>query len=195
MLVKITNKLKYIYYKTQFNQFGYGSSLRNPLTIKCAKNITIGKGTAIGYKAWLAAVPLPTSKRCVLNIGNHCSIGNFNHIYATQQIVIEDNVLTADKVYISDNMHGYQDVTIPIQVQPIVQKKEVRIGTGTWIGENVCIMGCTIGKQCVIGANAVVTKDIPDYCVAVGNPSKIIKRYCFDTNSWKKTNSDGTFIQ
>ena len=91
-------------------------------------------------------------------------------------------------------MHGYEDVNTPINLQPIVQKNTVVIGRGSWIGENVCIIGCSIGKQCVIGANAVVTKNIPDYCVAAGNPAKIIKRYCFDTNSWKKTNADGTFI-
>ncbi|MBL0145317.1 MAG: acyltransferase [Chitinophagaceae bacterium] len=194
MLAKIINKLKYFYYKTKFKQFGYGSSLRSPLNINCAQNISIGKSTAIGYKAWLAAVPLTNSTTAALIIGNHCSIGNFNHIYATQKIVMEDGVLTADKVYISDNMHGYEDVTTAIKLQPIVQKNEVVIGKGTWIGENVCIMGCSIGKQCVIGANAVVTKDIPDYSVAAGNPAKIIKRYCFDTKNWKKTNSDGTFI-
>jgi carbonic anhydrase/acetyltransferase-like protein (isoleucine patch superfamily) len=194
MLTKIINKLKYFYYQIKFNQFGYGSSLRSPLTINCPKNISIGKSTAIGYKAWLAAMPLTNGKNCTLSIGNNCSIGNFNHIYATQKIIIEDYVLTADKVYISDNMHGYEDVNTPVNLQPVVQKSTVIIGRGTWIGENVCIMGCTIGKQCVIGANAVVTKNVPDYCVAAGNPVKIIKRFCFDTNSWKKTNPDGTFI-
>ena len=41
-------------------------------------------------------------------------------------------------------------------------------------------------KNCVIGANSVVTKNIPDYCVAVGAPARIIKRYCLDTQEWKK---------
>ncbi len=190
----ILYKFKYVYYKTKFKQFGYGSSLRNPLNINSPQNIRIGKSTAIGYKAWLAAVPHTGQPTCQLIIGNNCSLGNFNHIYATHKIVLEDYVLTADKVYISDNLHGYEDVNTPVLLQPIVQKNTVLIGRGTWIGENVCIIGCSIGKQCVIGANAVVTKNIPDYCVAAGSPAKIIKRYCFDTNSWKKTNSDGTFI-
>lgn len=194
MIKRIYYKIKYFYYKSKFKKFGYGSNLRSPLNINCPQNISIGKTTVVGYKGWIAAVPLTSTGKSELIIGNYCAIGNFNHIYATQKIVIEDYVLTADKVYISDNLHGYEDVNTPVNLQPIIQKSTVTIGRGSWIGENVCIMGCTIGKQCVIGANAVVTKNIPDYCVAAGNPAKIIKRYNFDTNSWQKTNSDGTFI-
>ena len=54
------------------------------------------------------------------------------------------------------------------------------------MGENVCVIGAKIGKQCVIGANSVVIHDIPDYCVAVGSPAKIIKRYDYSTQIWKK---------
>ena len=58
------------------------------------------------------------------------------------------------------------------------------IGDDSWIGENVCIIGASIGRHCVIGANAVVTKEIPDYCVAVGNPARVIKRYDFEQKDW-----------
>ena len=67
-----------------------------------------------------------------------------------------------------------------------MQKKPVIIGEGSWIGENVCIIGASVGKHCVIGANAVVTKDIPDYCVAVGTPAKIIKKYDTKIKKWIK---------
>ncbi|MFC4262698.1 acyltransferase [Ferruginibacter yonginensis] len=194
MIKRIYYKIKYLYYKTKFKKFGYASVLRSPMSLGGTKNISIGKCTFIGYNAWLAAVPHTGQSTCELTIGDNCSIGNFNHIYATGKIVIEDYVLTADKIYISDNLHGYEDVTIPIKLQKIVQKNSVVIGYGSWIGENVCILGCSIGKQSVIGSNSVVTKSIPDYCVAVGNPAKIIKRYCLETKQWKKTNPDGDFI-
>lgn len=77
--------------------------------------------------------------------------------------------------------------------QPIKQLNHVRIGEGAWLGENVCIIGASVGKQSVIGANSVVSKDIPDYCVAVGAPAIIVKRYNFDKNQWEKTFPDGTF--
>ncbi|MEP6803971.1 MAG: acyltransferase [Flavobacterium sp.] len=158
------------------------------------KNISIGKNVNIAYKTWLAAVPHTYTEKCELIIGDGSSIGNFNHIYATESIIIGENVLTADKVYISDNLHDYQDINIPIINQPIKQIGTVIIGDGTWIGENVCVIGVKIGKNCVIGANSVVTKNIPDYCVVVGSPSYIIKRFCLDTKEWKKTNKMGDFI-
>lgn len=61
----------------------------------------------------------------------------------------------------------------------------MEIGEGTWLGENVCVIGAKIGKHCVIGANSVVTKDIPDYSIAVGAPARIIKQYNFKENVWK----------
>ena len=67
-----------------------------------------------------------------------------------------------------------------------MQNGKVRIGSGSWIGENACILGVIIGKQCVIGANSVVTKDIPDYSVAVGIPAKVIKKYNFETQQWER---------
>ncbi|WP_289818532.1 DapH/DapD/GlmU-related protein, partial [uncultured Duncaniella sp.] len=69
----------------------------------------------------------------------------------------------------------------------------VRIGEGSWLGVGVSVLGANIGRHCVIGANAVVTKDIPDYCVAAGIPARIIKRYDFDSREWRKTTPDGHF--
>jgi acetyltransferase-like isoleucine patch superfamily enzyme len=54
------------------------------------------------------------------------------------------------------------------------------------LGENVCILSASVGKHCVIGANSVVTHDIPDYSVVVGAPARVIKKYNFDTQRWEK---------
>ena len=63
----------------------------------------------------------------------------------------------------------------------------VLIGDDTWIGTNVVIAGTIkIGKHCVIGANAVVTHNVPDYCVVVGNPARIIKKYNTESNQWER---------
>lgn len=67
----------------------------------------------------------------------------------------------------------------PIIDQPIKQIGEVIIGDGTWLVENVCIIGAKIDKNCVIGANSIVTKDIPDYSVVFGTPAKIFKDMIF----------------
>ena len=68
------------------------------------------------------------------------------------------------------------------------QLNEVLIGEGSWIGENVCIIGAFVGKNSIVGANSVVTNNIPDYCVAVGAPARVIKRYDHKDNQWVKNN-------
>lgn len=180
--------------KTKFKSYGNKVSILLPLKINGIENITIGNNVSIACKAWLAAMPLTGSKNCELVIRDGSSVGNFAHFYATKSIVLGKNVLVADKVYISDNLHVYEDITKPIMHQAIKQIGTVSIGDGSWIGENVCIIGAKIGKNCVVGANAVVTKDVPDYCVVVGSPAKIIKMYCFETQTWRKTFENGNFI-
>ena len=172
-----------IIYKYSFQKFGISSIYDRPLRYKGSKNISIGNHCVIQYKTWLEALPL-TGNNVQLIIEDGCVVGHFNHIYATKSIVLHKNVLTADKVYISDNLHGYEDISTPIISQPIVQNRDVEIGEGAWIGENVCILGAHIGKNCVIGANSVVTHDIPDYSVAVGSPAKVIKQYDFNQKRW-----------
>lgn len=183
-----------IIWKYKFASFGTKSYISNPLRIDGAINITIGKNVYVNYKTWLAALPFTREKKCSLVIEDHCIIGAFNHIFCTGSIIIEKGVLTAQRVYISDNLHDYKDIHVYIRDQPILQNRTVVVGEGSWLGENVCILGCKIGKHCTIGSNSVVTKDIPDYCVAVGIPAKIIKRYDFSTQSWRKTNPQGEFI-
>jgi acetyltransferase-like isoleucine patch superfamily enzyme len=121
-----------------------------------------------------------------LRIGNNSSIGYFNHLAAVNELIIGEHVVTANNVYIADNTHDYHNVNVPIMLQNVNALKPVRIGDGTWIGEHVCIIGASVGKQCVIGANAVVTNDIPDYSVAAGVPARIIKRYDFEQQRWVK---------
>ncbi len=179
---------KFPWYYITLKELGRHTRIKKPLKIEGYKNIAIGSNAVIGKFSWLAAVNL-TDKKSFLKIGSGCRIGNLNHIFATSSIIIEDNVLTADKVYISDNQHTYDSINIPILKQDIKQLNEIRIGEGTWIGENVCIIGASIGKNCVIGANSIVNKNIPDYCVAVGSPAKVIKKYCFEKKTWIRINS------
>lgn len=178
--------LSVLLYEWRFKRFGKKSRIESPLLIEGAGNIEVGERVCIKPKTWLACLPLTGEKNPIISIGNGSVIGHFNHIYATKSIVIEDYVLTADKVYISDNLHSYEDINTPIIGQAIKQLSPIIIGEGSWLGENVAVIGASIGKHCVIGANAVVTKDIPDYSVAVGIPAKVIKRYNLETKKWEK---------
>lgn len=179
------------HYRRVLKEFGSNSVIWKPLRI--SGNISVGSNVTIQYKSWLQANPL-TGENAYLEIGEGCVIGHFNEIYATKSIVLEPNVLTADRVYISDNLHGYENPDLPVLKQPVIQNGNgVVIGEGSWLGVGVCVLGASIGKHCVVGSNAVVTHDIPDYSVAVGIPAKVIKRYNQERGKWEKTNSDGSF--
>lgn len=96
-------------------------------------------------------------------------------------------MLFSPNIYITDCDHEYRNINIPVKDQGIVQRDQsVSIGEGSYIGINTVIVGnVKIGKHCVIGANSVVTKDIPDYCVAVGSPAKILKKYNLTSQLWE----------
>jgi len=196
-MMRIIKSIKYKYWRlknrNKFLRLGKYSFINIPLKIDGAQNIEINDFVTIGAYSWIAALPL-TGHECKLIFGKGSVIGNFNHIYATKRITLGEKVLTADKVYISDNLHGYDRIDIAIMDQPVKQVAEVVIGDGSWLGENVCIIGASVGKNCIIGANSVVTRDIPDYSIAVGAPAKIIKRYCLKENIWKKSTPEGVII-
>ncbi len=177
----------------RFKHFGRATSVIFPAGVDGAANIMLGDGVYIAYKTYLAALPHTGQPDCLLQIGDGSCIGRFNHIYATQRVVIGARVLTANNVYISDNLHGFRDPEVPILLQPIVQNGTVEIGDGSWLGHNVCVLGARIGRQCVIGANSVVTRDIPDHCVAVGAPAVVIRRYDPVARAWRATGPDGSF--
>ena len=126
----------------------------------------------------------------ILKIGNGCDIGTRNRIVGN--IIVEDNVLMGPDNYICSHDHCYEDIFVPIIKQGVHAiynngHEELKIGEGSWVGTHCAIIGDVhIGKHCVIGANSVVTKDIPDYCVAVGTPAQIIKRFNVETNKWQR---------
>jgi len=151
----------------------------NPKWMYIGRNVTIGDRVTLS--TWLLGgqthkeVNIPK-----LRIGNNCRFGDDSHITAANNITIGDNLLTGKKVLISDNSHGYvtaEELDIAPIERPVTSKGAVIIGSNVWIGENAAILqNVTIGNGSIIGANAVVTKDVPPYSIAVGNPAKIIKR-------------------
>lgn len=150
------------------------------IIISGLENIEIMERVYIAQGGWIASLGGK------ILIESNASIGRFVHIISTKRIHIGKHALIAEHVYISDNLHEYKDIDIPIKDQSLRQLREVSIGEGSWIGENVCIIGASVGKNSVVGANSVVTHDIPDYCVAAGVPAKIIKKFDFKTEKWIK---------
>lgn len=183
----IFSKLKYYNFRlihaSQMLSCEKQAYIEGPFRIDGAEHIKLGERSVIQGRSWLYCKSIDAS-HAQLTIGARCVLGYNNHITAVKEVVVEDDVLTANNVYISDNLHSYKDWQTPIIHQPIEFKRSVRIGRGSWIGENACIIGANVGRNSVIGANSIVTHDIPDYSVAVGVPAIIIRQYNKDIGSW-----------
>lgn len=177
-------------YGRAFGRLGKGSRIVRPGGIERPDRIFIDDGVYVAPLTGLQVFDRPQPGR--LEIAAGCKIGKFNHIYAYGLVRLEEKVLTANGVYISDNTHGFDDVGTAIMDQPIAPLAETTIGAGTWIGHNAVVFGAKIGRQCVIAANAVVNRDIPDYCVVVG-ANRIVKRFDPAAGAWRATEADGTF--
>ena len=118
-------------------------------------------------------------------IGDRTKIGLSNTIIGP--VTIGNDIRLAQNITLSGLNHNYQDVSRPIHVQG-VSTSPITIEDATWIGANVVVLaGVTIGKHCVVAAGSVVTKDIPAYSVAVGNPARVLKKYNSETSTWEKT--------
>lgn len=176
------------YYRCFFKHIGHGSRILKPLRMKNVASITLGERVLVHKYCWLQT-QIISGTIPNLTIGDGCVIGNFNHITCTQEVRIEEHVLTADRVFITDHSHQYEDTALPIISQGLVQGGPVTIGSGTWLGENVAVLSCNIGKHCVIGANSVVIHDVPDYSVAAGIPARVIRQYNLTSKTWESVRS------
>ena len=112
-------------------------------------------------------------------IGNNVKINSTCHIGAINKITICDNVLLGSHVMIIDHAHG-ESTILNANIHPservLYSKGEIFIGEYCWIAENVVILpNVNVGKGTIVGANSVVTKDLPEYCVAAGNPARVVK--------------------
>lgn len=163
--------------------------IRRPIYMRGKSSISYGEGLTTGHAC---RFDLPGRNIKTLTIGKYCEIGDNVHIVASEKVVIGDNCLMASKIFISDTNHGdYSgENQSPPELPPNDRKlitRSVSIGNNVWIGENVCILpGVKIGNGCIIGANSVVNKDVPDNCIVAGVPATIIKKYNYEQKRWMK---------
>jgi len=176
----------------RFAKFGERSVICFPATtIFNEQYIEIGSDTMIGEHVALSAGMIP-GQQCLTNpvvrIGDRCLIGRGSGIVGHFSIDIGNDVWTGHHVYITDQNHGYEDIAKPISQQS-QSERAVKIGDGSWLGHGAVVLpGSQIGRHVVIGANSVVTGIIPDNCVAVGSPARVIKRYTLETG-WTSVTS------
>lgn len=153
-----------------------------PVLLKGAEYITIGAGSTVQRYTYLTAWDRGVEKtfKPAIKIGSDCHVGAFNHITAINRIEIGDGFVSGKWVTVTDNSHGeitMKDMSLPVSKREIVSKGPVIIGKNVWVGDKATVLpGVTIGDGVIVGANSVVTKDIPPYCVVGGNPARVIRK-------------------
>lgn len=177
--------------KSQFGHFGKGSLVKPFLNTANSKFIDIGESVNIGLFSWIAVstdfggYQSRSRSKIRLKIGDHTDIGNNAFIVANNNVEIGSHVILAPYVYISDHIHRFDNIDKNLHEQALSEDGFVKIGDNVFIGIKASILpNIVIGEHAVIGANSVVTKDVPSYSVAVGNPARVVKKYSFEKNEW-----------
>ena len=183
------NRAKTIRQNCFWKKKGAKSKIFAPLRIIGKHFIEIGSNVIIMHHARIEAVYAYADEHFspILQIGDYTTIQQRVHITCAEKVVIGSHVAILPDVLITDINHPYTELNTPPS-ECRLEHKPVFIGDETIVGMGARILpGVNIGKHCCIGTNAVVTKNIPDYSVAVGNPAKIIKQYDFGEKRWRKT--------
>ena len=170
-------------------------AIEDGVRIRFADNVRLGKGVYLDHGVYLHACPggitigdeSMVMKNAILHVYNfrnlphsHITVGRRSLIgegcilRGQGGITIGDDVYLGTLVQILAVNHVFYDTTRPISMQGITAQG-ISIGDGSWIGSGAIILdGVRIGRNVVVGAGAVVTRDVPDYCIAVGNPARVI---------------------
>jgi acetyltransferase-like isoleucine patch superfamily enzyme len=172
-----------------FAAFGPHSVLHQPvMSVVHPGGVHVGTWVNIGAFAIIEA--LVPDRGVTVHIGDNTYLGNFLRLTAVHSVTIGEECLISDRVYISDSGHVYEDVTQPIKRQGLRDGRRVEIADGAWIGIGAAIVGnVRIGRNAVVGANAVVRDDVPDFTVVAGNPAQVVRRH--DGEEWRWTMGAG----
>jgi acetyltransferase-like isoleucine patch superfamily enzyme len=175
--------------KSSFKEFGEDSIVFPPARIINPCRISIGKGVQIWSGAWLNVVNEYAGRdyNGLLVVDDFCIISHYVQITVIEKIRIGRNVGIGKGCVIADHIHDYRYQKKSILRSPLTDGKQVDIDDDSVVMPNSVIApGVKIGKHSYIGPNSVVNKDIPDFCLAVGNPATVVKQLNPDTNQWDK---------
>ncbi len=169
-------------------------SICNPGQMFLGDDIWLGPGSLLMViKRYPTPSMMPPGKRDHaqrftprIKIGHRVtSTGNLQ-VSAIEEIIIEDDVMFASNVFLCDALHGYETANVPYKFQDMSRISPILVKRGSWIGQNAVIMpGVVIGECSIVGANSVVTKSLPDRCIAVGAPARIIKKWDEKNQAWE----------
>lgn len=199
IIESIRNKWQRYKFCSQFKQIGVGSGFGpngygDTCRISDKSLITVGNNTWFGRDSIIQV--LKTYRHDVqeqqfdssLEIGNNVHCTEKCWILCAGHMVIEDDVLIAPEVFITDNNHGTTPGIEGGYANQPLTVSNIHIENGVWLGQRCTVLpGVRIGAHSIIGANSTVTHDIPPYSIAVGNPAKVIKRWDKANEKWVRT--------
>lgn len=181
---------------------GPGSVVAMPSSLLAPERLFVGTASTIHPYCRIEIItenphldgpPLPAADPRI-EIGDRVVINSFAHLGAMSRIVIGDDVGIASGVCIEDHQYLYEDATDerPLKKQPF-RVAEVVIEDGAMLGEHATVLpGVRIGRNSWIGANAVVTRDVPPYSIAAGVPARVLRRLDPATGTWERAATDPT---
>src|SRR5690554_8199098 len=183
----------------RFASVGPGFVMQPPRSVVGAERIHVGRGVKLGPGSELKAnvsypggwMRHPEGRHLEqrfdpkIRIGDRVTATASLQVVAFSEVVIEDDVMFAANVFVADGTHATATGDRPYKFQGIGPVAPIRIGRGAWLGQNVVVMpGVTIGELAVVGANSVVTRDVPAGTIVGGVPAKPIKRWDASAGAW-----------
>jgi acetyltransferase-like isoleucine patch superfamily enzyme len=133
--------------------------------------LELGRDVLMEPGVWITA---PAPARVRIGSGTFLNLGVM--IAALELVEIGDHCMFANGCFITDADHRVDDPRLPITWQGFTSRGPTRIGDNVWCGANVVITsGVSVGERCVVGANSVVTRDLPPFSVAAGAPARVIR--------------------
>jgi acetyltransferase-like isoleucine patch superfamily enzyme len=192
VFTRLANKLHSLWlaYTYPFFSIGKDVSVHHSCELlrSRAKYIRIGNDVMVGHEVWLNIPDTSSCKDPAIILEDGCRIGRRSVISAKNEIRIMESTILAPSVLLMDHNHAFEDVSLPIARQPMTPGGTIRIEEGCWIGFGAAIVASrdelVIGRGSVVGANSVVTRSIPAYSVAAGNPARIVKQYDPVSKRW-----------
>lgn len=166
----------------------YSCDVQRPMS----RDISLGDDLYIAQDVWLGIAPGSDAPGPRIVLGSGCSIGRRSTISARNQIVLEADVLLAPSVLIMDHNHEFSDIERPIHAQGVTGGGRIFIERNCWLGHGaviVCNHGeLVLGRNSVVGANAVVTRSFPPFSVIAGNPAKVVRTFDRQSEKWVRVN-------
>jgi acetyltransferase-like isoleucine patch superfamily enzyme len=138
--------------------------------------LEVGAQALFEPHVWITA---PAPGRVRIGAGTFLNVGVM--VAAVELVEIGEHCMLANGCFVTDGNHRFDDPDTPVPWQGFTTKGPTRIGDNVWMGANVVVTsGVTIGERCVIGANSVVTQDIPPFSIAAGAPAKVLRAVTYD---------------